>query len=201
MTDDIVDRLRQCNDNWNNEGDCYEKDWHIWNEAATEIERLRSELEKVNVPQHTNSWNVRYTASFGQKYNPDELVETLTKAVRGGDSPTNGIVEARPSVSQDDIVVRLTTSIGHSPSECWSCGEWGCTNSEGKEVPCWCENECSHDNNCNCNCHEWYVIVNDAKAEIENLLEQNEYLKNVVNSLLVESRQAKYGIEDMYKDD
>ena len=40
-----------------------------------------------------------------------------------------------------------------------------------------------------------------AADEIENLREQNEYLKSIVNTLLVESRQARHGIEDMYKDD
>ena len=69
----------------------------------------------------------------------------------------------------DDIVVRLTISPAHSPSECWGCGEFGCKNSAGTYIPCWCEEECDCDNECSCDCHEWYVIVNDAKAEIERL--------------------------------
>jgi hypothetical protein len=69
----------------------------------------------------------------------------------------------------DDIVSRLTISTGHSPSECWGCGEFGCTNSVGAYVPCYCEGKCDCDNECSCDCHEWYVIVNDAKAEIERL--------------------------------
>lgn len=73
----------------------------------------------------------------------------------------------------DDIATRLTISGGHSPSECWSCGEWGCRNSEREYVPCLCydDDSCSHDNNCDCDCHEWYGIVIDAKAEIERLRE------------------------------
>lgn len=106
----------------------------------------------------------------------------------------------------DDIVTRLTISGDHSPSQCWGCGEWGCTNSEGEPVPCYCENQCSHDNNCDCDCHEWNAIVNDAKSEIEHLREQNEYLKANIEMLLAEARQSKaearqskYGIENMYE--
>lgn len=79
----------------------------------------------------------------------------------------------------EDIVTRLTTTEEHSPSECWGCGEWGCTNAAGDSVPVLCDcaedpDECIHDNECACDCHTWYGIVQDAKAEIERLLKYKE---------------------------
>ena len=44
MTDDIVTRLRRQNKQWLSEGDLYENNWQLWNEAADEIERLRAAL-------------------------------------------------------------------------------------------------------------------------------------------------------------
>lgn len=99
----------------------------------------------------------------------------------------------------DDIVTRLTISGDHSPSECWGCGEWGCRNGEGEYVPCLCDDEdiCSHDNNCDCDCHEWDAIVIDAKAEIERLRAEVARLGSFIHPI----GTATYGIEDMYKHD
>ena len=48
MTDDIVTRLRVQNREWLSEGDLYENNWQLWNEAANEIERLREENNKAS---------------------------------------------------------------------------------------------------------------------------------------------------------
>jgi hypothetical protein len=54
----------------------------------------------------------------------------------------------------------------------------------------------------------WYDALEDDPVfgdeellldEIERLREQNEYLKSVVETLLAEARQAKYGIEDTHE--
>lgn len=82
-----------------------------------------------------------------------------------------------------DITDRLTTSPGYSPSQCWSCGEWGCINSAGSYVPCLCELGCDCDNACCCNCHKWYVIVHEAKAEIERLRDELAQANNRIKLL------------------
>lgn len=45
--DDIVTRLREQNKEWLLEGDLYEKNWQLWNEAADEIERLRNQIRQL----------------------------------------------------------------------------------------------------------------------------------------------------------
>lgn len=46
MSNDIVTRLREQNKEWLSEGDLYEKNWQLWNEAADEIERLRADRDR-----------------------------------------------------------------------------------------------------------------------------------------------------------
>lgn len=83
-----------------------------------------------------------------------------------------------------DIVERLRDG---SPSQCWSCGEWGCTNAAGHDVfcmgDCECEvdcecvcSKCGGDPVCACECHEWYTKVLDAADEIEKLREAGDVL-------------------------
>jgi hypothetical protein len=86
-----------------------------------------------------------------------------------------------------DIVERLRDG---GPSQCWSCGEWGCTNAAGHDVFCMgdcdCETDCEcvcskcgGDTVCTCKCHEWYDKVRDAADEIERLRAQ-VYLAHAV---------------------
>jgi hypothetical protein len=79
-----------------------------------------------------------------------------------------------------DIAERLRT---WSPSQCWSCGEWGCTNAAGHliycERDCVCDEhyddivcpspcrECGGDDVCTCDCH--LDLTTEAADEIELL--------------------------------
>lgn len=73
-----------------------------------------------------------------------------------------------------DIVGRLRAESG--PATCWSCGEWGCTNAAGQQVPvlCPCEDDgcdcaLTSDDECSCSCHRWSATVRAAADEVEQL--------------------------------
>jgi hypothetical protein len=77
--DDIVTRLREQNKEWLLEGDLYEKNWQLWNEAADEIERLRTDIEQR---AKLMSQIVELLLPFSMLMNKHEQ-ELLVKAVRG----------------------------------------------------------------------------------------------------------------------
>lgn len=81
-----------------------------------------------------------------------------------------------------DIVEQLRE---WTPSQCWSCGEWGCTNAAGHDIYCMgtcaCETDCEcvcstcgSDMECVCECHLNYSDA--AAAEIERLRAAGEEL-------------------------
>lgn len=94
----------------------------------------------------------------------------------------------------DGIVERIRA---WSPSQCWSCGEWGCTNASrhpvGCERDCECDEhyddtvcpspcrECDGDDVCNCDCHVDYS--GEAADEIERLRTANKNLHRTIERL------------------
>lgn len=97
-----------------------------------------------------------------------------------------------------DIVIRLRHkepgSLG--PAECYSCGEWGCKNKYGSYIPCYCDEEnCGCDNECDCSCHAWESIVQEAADHIEKLRMLGTQLANAVNYYLLKERATEDVLE------
>ena len=105
----------------------------------------------------------------------------------------------------DDIVDRLSE---WSPSSCWSCGEWGCTNAAGHTIycerDCVCDEhyddticpspcrECGGDDVCDCGCH--LDLSNEAADEIEALRRVVTALREAgFDGTSVERRDRMYG--------
>lgn len=80
----------------------------------------------------------------------------------------------RDLMAVDDLVTHLRA---WSPSNCWGCGEWGCTNSAGHDTHCIAACDCDRmcpvcgsDPVCVCDCHLNHA--DDAANEIERLRAQ-----------------------------
>jgi hypothetical protein len=93
-------------------------------------------------------------------------------------------------MTTDDIVTKLRKD--HGPSECWTCGEWGCLAEDGSSIHCNCDYDCScEDKDCSCTCHSWYGIVHEAAIEIERLRRELDIYKGLYAAELVEKAVKK----------
>lgn len=75
-------------------------------------------------------------------------------------------------------------------SICMYCNKDGCKNEDGRPVPCDCEWDCKHDNECACDCHSWMSVLRWAHKSLtylEKKLDEHNSTANRLAQALLES--------------
>ena len=57
---------------------------------------------------------------------------------------------------------------------CYDCNRNGCRNQHDQQIPCLCDGDCQHDDECVCQCHKWADTIRQARKQLARLHHQHQ---------------------------